>query len=160
MLMDVLEVVEEIEAFGHPLVKATHRTTFEVTREWHLTERGDCIIAVGANKAARDLSEEFKMAARRPGAEITVIIEANGEMDAAKSFGSPNLTFTHPTDIVVRKSNYICGRTVAIKADKAACDLSRRLIEKIKWAIGPVNIKLIARAPIQVSFLSRLPCNI
>jgi len=146
--MGVLEVVEEIEAFGHPLVKATHRTTFEVTREWHLTERGNCIIAVGANKAARDLSEEFKEAARRPGAEITIIIEADGEMDAAKSFGSPNLIFAHPTDIVVRKSNYICGRTVAIKADKAACDLSRRLIEKIKWAIGPVNIKLIARTPL------------
>ena len=39
---------------------------------------------------------------------------------------------SHPTDMVVRKSGYICGRTLAINADKAACDLSRALVEKLK----------------------------
>jgi len=48
-----------------------------------------------------------------------------------KARGSPRLLFTHATDLVVRKSDYVCGRTLAIRADKAAKDLSRKLIEKI-----------------------------
>lgn len=140
-----MEEIEEIIAFGHKLVRSTHKSTFEVTREEHLTERGDCIIAVKANKAARDLSWSFKEAARKPNAEITVIIEAGDVREVVKASGSPNLTFTHPTDIVVRKSSYICSRTVAIKADKAACDLSRRLIDKLRNPREKVKIMLIAR---------------
>lgn len=140
-----MEEIEEIIAFGHKLVRSTHKSTFEVTREEHLTERGDCIIAVKANKAARDLSWSFKEAARKPNAEITVIIEAGDVREIVKASGSPNLTFTHPTDIVVRKSSYICSRTVAIKADKAACDLSRRLIDKLRNPREKVKIMLIAR---------------
>lgn len=140
------EVIEEIRAFGSPLIKATHRSTFEVTRDWHLTERGDCIIAIGADKASRDLSDRFKEAARREGAEITVIVEAGGLREVIRAYGSPNLTFTHPTDIVIRKSNYICGRTVAIRADKAARDLSRDLVERLRRQGEPVRIVLIVRS--------------
>lgn len=140
-----MEEVEEIRAFGNPLIKATHKSTFEVTREWHLTPRGDCIIAVGADKAARDLSERFKEAARRSNAEITIAIEAGGLREIVKAYGSPNLTFTHPTDIVVRKSNYICSRTVAIRSDKAASDLSRKLIEILKRPGEPIKIILSVR---------------
>ncbi|MEM2610128.1 MAG: DUF371 domain-containing protein [Candidatus Bathyarchaeia archaeon] len=140
------EAVEEIRAFGHSLVRATHKTTFEVTREDHLTERGDCIIAVKADKAARDLSERFRDIARRPNAEIIIIIEANGERDVVRAYGSPRLTLTHSMDIVVRKSSYVCARTVAIGADKAACNLSRKLIEKLRNPRQEVRIILSARA--------------
>ena len=34
--------------------------------------------------------------------------------------------------MVVRKSRFTCERTLAISADKAACDLDRKLIERIK----------------------------
>ncbi|MBS7639007.1 DUF371 domain-containing protein [Candidatus Bathyarchaeota archaeon] len=138
--------MEEIRAFGHSLVRATHKTTFEVTREDHLTERGDCIIAVKADKAARDLSERFRDIARRPNAEIIIIIEANGERDVVRAYGSPRLTLTHSMDIVVRKSSYVCARTVAIGADKAACNLSRKLIEKLRNPHQEVRIILSARA--------------
>ncbi|MEM2557698.1 MAG: DUF371 domain-containing protein [Candidatus Bathyarchaeia archaeon] len=140
------EAIEEIRAFGHSLVRATHKTTFEVTREDHLTERGDCIIAVKADKAARDLSERFRDIARRPNAEIIIIIEANGERDVVRAYGSPRLTLTHSMDIVVRKSSYVCARTVAIGADKAACNLSRKLIEKLRNPHQEVRIILSARA--------------
>ncbi len=141
----VLEEIEEIVAFGHKLIKSVHRTTFEITKDEHLTERGDCIIAVKANKAARDLNERFKKAARKPKAEITIIIEAGDEREFVRAFGDPNLTFTHPTDIVVRKSSYVCGRTVAVKASKAACDLSRKLVEKLKDPEQRVKITLIVK---------------
>lgn len=140
-----MEEIEEIKAFGSPLIRATHRSTFEVTKERHLTERGDCIIAIGANKAAKDLSEKFKEAARKPNAEIIIIIEAGGVRETVRAQGSPGLTFTHEMDIVVRKSDYICGRTVAIRADKGARDLSRNLVEKLRHPEERVTIILIVR---------------
>lgn len=142
--MKILKEVEEVIAFGHNLIKSTHKTTFEITKEHYLTERGDCIVAVGANKAARDLSDKFKEIARKPNAKIIVIIEAAGEKEIVNAFGSPNLMFTHPTDIVIRKSNYICSRTIAIKANKAAYDFSRSLIEKLRNPKQKVKITLIA----------------
>lgn len=144
--MKALREIEEVSAFGHALIKATHKSTFEVTKEDYLTERGDCIIAIKANKAAGDLNDSFKRAARNANSKITIIIEVEGEKEIVKASGSPNLRFTHPTDIVIRKSSYICDRTVAINADKAACDLSRSLIRKLMDPEKHVRIILIAES--------------
>jgi hypothetical protein len=119
-------------ACGHENVIATHKTTFEVTKEETLSKRGDCIVAVEATKAASDLPTEFKEAARKEGAQITVTIQADELKETVKAKGSPQLRFTHPTDLVVRKSGYVCGRTLAIGANKAAIDFSRELVEKLK----------------------------
>ena len=45
-------VNEYIEAKGHPNISAKNKKTFEITKENWLTERGDCIVAVGANSYA------------------------------------------------------------------------------------------------------------
>ena len=47
-------------------------------------------------------------------------------------YGQPDLTLKHPTDMVCRKSNYRCSRTLMVKADKAACDLKKELIDDLK----------------------------
>jgi len=133
---------EIIRAFGHKLVLSTHRTTFEVTKDRDLTTRGDCIICVKANKGAADLSEDYKVLARRADADIIVTIEAGGVVETARAKGDPRLTFIDLEDIVVRKSSYICGRTVAVKANKAAVDLSRELIEKLKNPNQKVTVTL------------------
>ena len=124
-------VTIDIFARGHENIQATHKTTFEITKEPTLTKRGDCITAVEATKGAVDLPFEFKEAARKKGARITITIEAVELKEVVKARGSHRLLFTHATDLVVRKSDYVCGRTLAIRADKAAKDLSRKLIEKI-----------------------------
>jgi len=134
--------VETIGAFGHEFVRSTHGTTFEVTKDRTLTTRGDCVIGVKANKGAADLSEDYKTLATRVDAEITVTIEADGIVETIKAKGNPRLTFTDPEDIVVRKSSYTCGRTVAVKADKAAADLSRALIKKLKDPNQKVTVTL------------------
>ena len=128
--MDSVTVV--FSARGHENIEATHKTTFEVTKEATLTKQGDCIIAVESTKAAADLPFEFKEAAKKEGAQITVTIEAGELREIVKAKGSPQLQFMHPTDLVVRKSGYVCGRTLAIGADKAASDFSRKLVEKLK----------------------------
>ncbi len=119
-------------ARGHKNIEATHKTTFEITKEAILTKRGDCIVGVEASKAVANLPFEFKEAARKEGARITITIKAGELKEIVKAKGSPLLTFTHPTDLVVRKSSYVCSRTLAIGADKSASDFSRKLVEKIK----------------------------
>ena len=138
--MDSVTVV--FSARGHENIEATHKTTFEVTKETTLTKQGDCIIAVEASKAAADLPFEFKEAARKEGAQITVTIEAGELREVVKAKGSPQLQFMHPTDLVVRKSGYVCGRTLAIRADKAASDFSRELVEKMKDSSQEITVTL------------------
>ena len=135
-------VIIDIFAQGHENIQATHKTTFEITKETTLTKRGDCIIAVEATKGAVDLPLEFKEAARKRGAQITITIEAGELKEIVRTSGSPRLLFTHPTDLVVRKSDYVCGRTLAIRADKAAGDLSRRLVEKMRDSSQKIRITL------------------
>jgi len=135
-------VTAVIFAHGHENVQATHETTFEITKEPILTKRGDCIIAIGATKGASDLHQRFKEAARRKDAQITITIEVGELKEIVQARGSPRLLFTHPTDLVVRKSNYVCGRTIAIRADKAASDLSRKLIERIRDPSQEIRITL------------------
>ena len=129
-------------ACGHENIVATHRTTFEITKEATLTKQGNCIMAVEASKAAADLPTEFKETARKEGARITIMIEAGELKEVTKAKGSPRLTFTHPTDLVVRKSSYVCGRTLAIGADKAASDFSRKLVEKMKDPNQEITVTL------------------
>jgi len=135
-------IITVIFAHGHENIQATHETTFEITKEATLTKRGDCIIAVEATKGATDLPFEFKEAAKKKGAQITITIEAGELREIVRSRGSPRLLFTHPTDLVVRKSDHVCGRTLAIRADKAASDLSRKLIEKIQDSNQRIRITL------------------
>jgi hypothetical protein len=140
-----MEITETILAFGHTNIQATHKSTLEITKEAKLSKRGDCIIAVSAHKAIRDLGSEFKENLRKENAKITMLIEAGDIVEVVNAFGSVRLILTHPTDMVVRKSNYICNRTLAIRADKAACDLSRRLVEKLKNQKQKVKITLTVK---------------
>ena len=143
MLMKITEV---IKAYGHQNVRSTHKTTFEITKEADLTSRGDCIIAVNATKGAADLNSKFKEAARKENAKIMVTIEADGVREVVRASGNPRLSFTHPTDLVIRKSGYVCGRTVAVRADKAASDLSRKLVEKMQSSRQKIEITLTAES--------------
>lgn len=130
-------------AHGHKNVLSTHRTTFEFTKEAALTKQGDCIVAVKSTKAVVDLPIEFKEAARKEGARITVTVEADELKETIMAEGSPQLQFSHQTDLVVRKSEYVCGRTLAIRADKAAIDFSIQLVEKLKDPKQEVKVTLV-----------------
>jgi len=119
--------------------------TFEITKDHDLTRRGDCIIAVNANKAPKDLSIEFKKACKRDGSKITMKLEAGGVVDFIEGLGSPNLSFAHPTEMVGRKSLYVSDRTIMVRANKAAWDLDRRLIEALKSPKSTLTVLLTAQ---------------
>jgi hypothetical protein len=140
-----MEISEVLFAYGHENVQAKNETTIEITKEKHLSKRGDCIIAVSANKALNDLSQKFKENLCKENSKFTMLIEADGICDSVRAFGNPQLILTHLTDMVVRKSTYICSRTLAIQADKTACDLSRKLVEKLKNPRQKVKVTLTVK---------------
>jgi len=137
-------VSETFEARGHPMMTATHGTSFEITKESHLTTRGDCIVAVDSAKGAADLSEEFRKIARNDSAKITVLLSAGGMEQQAEGKGSHKLRLDHATDLVARKSTYTCGRTLMISSDTAARDFARKFIRLIREPSCRIVVQLIA----------------
>ena len=134
--------VEVLKARGHPAVKALHRSTFEVTREESLTPRGDCIVGVGADKALTDLSERFRRLLAR-GSRLVVVLECEGLVDVVRAWGDPRLTLASHTSIVIRRSSYIDDRTLAVRSDKAAADLDRGLVARLRRG-APLLVHLVA----------------
>lgn len=143
--MNTETVTETIFARGHRNVKATHKSTFEITKEDSLSSNGDCVIAVSADRAPADLNLEFKRALCRKGSVFTILIEAGEIAEVVKALGSPHLIVSHPSEMVVRKSSYISDRTLAVKADKAARELSRKLVERLRNPSQEVKITLTVR---------------
>jgi hypothetical protein len=92
-----------------------------------------------------DLSPEFKENLRKDEAKLTVLIEAGGIVERIDASGSSQLILAHPTDMVIRKSGYICNRTLAIQADKAACDLSREFAMRLRNSSQKIRITLIVK---------------
>ncbi|NJE43494.1 DUF371 domain-containing protein [Thermococcus sp. GR6] len=127
---------------GHENVRATHKSTLEFTKEDYLTPRGDCILCIEADKGINDLSEEFKRALKE-GKRLLIRIKIADLIDEVLAEGSPRLILEHPYSMVVRKSDYIDGRTLAIKANKAARDIDRRIVELLKNPKTVAEIELI-----------------
>lgn len=144
--MPSAQLKEIILAKGHRNILAIHPTTLEFTKTCDLSQTGECIIAVSADKAMPDLSAEFKEKLRKDNARLTVLIEAGGMAETVSACGSEHLTLVHPTEMVVRKSSYVCSRTLAVKADKAAGDLSRDLILKLRNPAQKARITLTVKA--------------
>ncbi|MDD4484084.1 MAG: DUF371 domain-containing protein [Methanoregula sp.] len=127
-----MEAQETIVCRGHPLVLGTHPTTFEVTCEEHLTENGNCIIGVGADKGCAGLSPEFRECLAHDDAVLVTRLLAGGIEVVIRSKGADGLLLNHPTDMVWRRSTFTCGRTIGICSDKVAATLPRALIDALK----------------------------
>ncbi len=133
---------EVIICYGHKNVKATHKSTLEFTKDDYLTPKGDCILCIKANKGLKDFNERFKNALKE-GKKLLVRIIVGEYMDEIVAFGDKHLTFESESSIIIRKSTYIDGRTLAIKASKAAKDIDRKIIERLKNPEQKAIIELI-----------------
>jgi len=139
LLMEIKPVKEEIVAYGHPNITANHPTTFEITKDEEIGKDADCIIGVKANKSCKDLSEELK-SGLRSGRKIEITIEVEGMEEKIVAYGSPALELSDEKDIVVRKSDFIDGRTLCILADKAAKDLNKEIRKKLRDPNAQIKI--------------------
>jgi uncharacterized protein len=146
MPSEEVSVAEEIPFVGHVMVRATHERTIEITTEEHLTPRGDCIIGVGAAKGVALLSPSMKKALRSDEARVRLTVVAPGGKFSFGARGSKDLSFDSATDMVIRASGYVCGRTLAIRADSSARAIPRDLVRSLKSpeAAGLLRIEVYA----------------
>lgn len=119
------------EATGHENVLSKHKTTFEITTDESLTLNGDCIIGLNSKVTLNDLPEEIREKIMTDDTKIILTLETPNASDVIIGYGSSELTLDHPSDMVCRKSNFTCSRTLMINADKAAIDLDEKLIEDL-----------------------------
>ena len=127
---------------GHPMVRSTHPTTIEVTTEECLTPRGDCIVGVGASHGCAQLDPRLKEGLRRRGSRVTILLFVGPYSFEVKAEGDPRLELSHPHDIVIRKSDYISDRTLAVHADAASKDIPREIVRLLQQsgALGRLEI--------------------
>lgn len=124
-------ICEEMCAYGHENVLSKHKMTFEVTKDAHLTKKGDCIIGVNADKGLADFSEKFKGLLKSANSSVRIFVICNQFRDEINAKGNENLILTNEEDIVVRKSKFIDDRTIAIMADKSAVDLNKEMVKAL-----------------------------
>jgi hypothetical protein len=122
----------EIEFTGHENIRSNHQRTLEITKESHLTPRGDCIIGVNAKSSCADLPEELKNKLKNPDSKVNFSIKVGDEEFVMGGKGHPDLILSHTDDIVIRKSDFICPRTLAINCDKASDLLPRSMVKLLQ----------------------------
>ena len=128
------------------MVSGTHPTTFEVTRELHLTCNGNCIIGIAADKGCAGLSLEFKHVLAHDDARLMTRLVCGDMAVEIHSRGSSEFTLTHPTDLVWRRSGFVCGRTIGILSDHIAATLPDDLIKNL-IAEKTMVVTLLATRP-------------
>ncbi len=134
----------KIKAKGHENVLSLHKSTFEITKDKDLSLAGDCIIGLDIDKSMEDFPEDFKEKLANDDTKVIVELRTPNASDTIEGYGHHDLTLSHPTDIVCRKSTFVCSRTLMIKSNKAAIDLNRDLIKDLANGESmEVNIKLI-----------------
>ncbi|MHA1990677.1 MAG: DUF371 domain-containing protein [Candidatus Hodarchaeales archaeon] len=126
-----MTIIEKIYAWGHTNIFCTHGTTIELTKEASLTKKGDCVLAVKSSKSCFDLTPDLKNLIKK-GKKFIVKLKVDEVQDYFYGFGNKELKLLDKYDIVFRKSDFICDRTILINCSKSSKELSRKLIDKLK----------------------------
>ena len=124
---------------GHQNITSKHKTTLEFTKDKEVNLEGDCIIVVSADF---NLDSIKKFINEKPNKDITIIIQIikSNKKIIEKIKAEINPDFNSEKEMVIRKTDFISERTLAIRADKAACDLSKELLS---WLKNPERFKII-----------------
>ena len=122
----------QIKFSGHKNIRSLHPKTIEITKDSHLTPRGDCIIGVNATCGCKDIPSRLKKKLKDPNSTIKFSIDVNDYSFKFSGKGHKNLLLTHSDDIVIRKSNFICPRTLAVNCNKASDSIPRKIIQLLQ----------------------------
>jgi uncharacterized protein len=125
-------VQEEIAFYGHRNIQSFHTRTIEITKDPNLSLRGDCIIGVNANKSCWDISDKLKDSLKDDNSFIIIEVTVGNMSFIINGLGNSRLLLLSRHDVVIRKSNFICERTIAIRCDKASSDIPREMIMSLQ----------------------------
>jgi hypothetical protein len=122
-------VQDDVTFYGHPNIRSLHAKTIEITRDEHLTPRGDCIIGVKANKACADLDEALKHRLKSNSAVVRIEVMVGNESVLISGMGDHRLSMLNSHDIVIRRTNFACPRTMSVLCDKASSEVPRKMVK-------------------------------
>jgi hypothetical protein len=125
-------VQDQVTFYGHPNIRSLHAKTIEITKDEHLTPRGDCIIGVKANKACADLDQSLKHRLRSNSSVVKIEIIVGDESFLISGRGDERVSMLNAHDIVVRKTNFVCPRTMSVLCNKASSDMPRKLVKMLQ----------------------------
>ena len=134
-------MIYKFNAYGHPNILGTHKTTLEFTKDKELSLNGDCIVGI---KADFELSKLKRFIEDSKDNKLTVTIKAisnnKNQQIQEKIQAELNPGFNHNKEFVIRKTNFASERTFAIKADNAAFWLNRDLINFLKKKESKISV--------------------
>ena len=135
-------MIYKFHAHGHPNILGTHKTTLEFTRDVELTLKGDCIVGV---KADFDLNKIRQFIKKSNNEKITITIKPitkNKKYQKIKETVSTDLNpdFDSDKELVIRKTDFVSERTFAIRANKAAFELNKDLIDFLKEKKNEISV--------------------
>jgi uncharacterized protein len=134
---------ERVAFLGHRNIRCFHNRTIEITKAISLSTKGDCIAGVSASKACNDLDREFKAKLSETGRRVNIEIIVAEMTFRMCGFTDQRLTLSHDHDIVIRKSSYVCPRTLCVLCNKASSDLPRDLVMKLQNPATVAELKII-----------------
>lgn len=128
---------------GHRNIRCLHNNTIEITKAVSLSTRGDCIAGVSASKACNDFDKEFKARFSESGRRVNLEIKVDEQIFRMHGLTDQRLTLSHNHDIVIRRSNYVCPRTICVLCNKASFDIPRELVLKLQNPATAAELKII-----------------
>jgi len=135
-------MIYKFHAYGHPNILGTHKTTLEFTKDEDLTSNGNCIIGVKADFELSILKEFIKKNINKV---ITITIETSDKRIKEAIHGKLNPGFNSNREIVIRKTDFLSGRTLMINSNKSSFELDRNLIDYLKEKEAKITITIEKR---------------
>ncbi len=89
-----------------------------------------------------DLPVDLRRALSRPSSKARVVLRVGQFQFIVDGEGDARLTFSHPTELVIRKSGFVSDRTLMIHADKAANDLPREMVKLLQDPTSRLAIQI------------------
>ena len=137
--------------FGHENITAKHKTTLEFTKDKDVSLKGDCIVGARADfslpllknfirEKIENQQNNYKDKKTNPinKIPIKIIIRINDIKEEVNGFLNPD--FNDANEIVIRKSNFFSGRTLAVGADKGASELRKGIREAMKKSESKIKV--------------------
>jgi uncharacterized protein len=134
---------ERVTFIGHRNIRCLHNKTIEITKAVSVSTRGDCIAGVSASKACNDFDKEFKARFSESGRRVNLEIKVDEQIFRMHGFTDQRLTLSHEHDIVIRRSNYVCPRTLCVLCNKASFDIPREVVLKLQNPATAAELKVI-----------------
>ena len=129
----------KFNAYGHPNIQGTHKTTLEFTKDGEVSLKGNCIVGV---KADFELEKIKKFIKNYKNKRITIKIKTISKYKKMQAIIEAELNpdFNSNKEFVIRKTNFVSDRTFAIKADNASFNLNKGLINFLKEKKNKISV--------------------